>query len=441
MATLTFYGGIGTSTGTKFAIEQDGYRAHFDLGLAYLRARNYWDGRVLVRPDAELRDLIAMGPAPGVDGIYRADALAGTELRPGDGEHTALFLSHLHLDHSALLRFVADEVPVYLSAPSAQLLERLDRSGWGLSGGHPPRLVEQGTWIEHGPLRVGCYDVDHDLPGAMGFVIQTDAGVVAYSGDLRLHGIHPERVDSFVEEARRARPLALVVETTRAGEDVAMWGPQVAEADIPARLVDVLRGRSGLALCNVYPHNLERLAALVRAARELGREAVLEPEFAALLPATEGLRTYATLASRRALVTGALPGWKRELLSASVTAEDLRRAPDRYLLQLSYRNLAELIDLQPPRGSLWTHSNGEPLGAYDPAFLNMKAWLDRFEIDLLLLNSSGHASEEELRGITERIAPRFVFPVHGLFPERLAARGPVEILPRVGQTYVLRDLS
>ncbi len=82
MATLTFYGGIGTATGTKFAVEEQGYRAHFDLGLAYQPGRFYWDGRVFLRQSSELRDLIAMGPAPAIEGIYRAECLSGTSTPP-----------------------------------------------------------------------------------------------------------------------------------------------------------------------------------------------------------------------------------------------------------------------------------------------------------------------------------------------------------------------
>ncbi len=441
MASLTFFGGIGAATGTKFAIEENGYRAHFDLGLAYMPGRLFWDGRVLVRQDAELRDLMAMGPAPSVSGIYRAEALAGTGLQPGDAEHTALFLSHLHLDHSALLRFVAPEVPIYMSRASTDLLQRLDGSGWNLSGGHMVRSVEHGDLVEHGPLRVHCYDVDHDLPGAMGFLVETSAGLVAYSGDLRLHGRHPERVEGFVEEVRQQRPLALIIETTRAGEDVALWGPQLPEKEMPARLLDALRGRTGLAFWNVYPHNVERVGAIAEVAAGVGREAVLEPEFAALLPAQAGIRTYATLAARRAAETGTLPDWKRPLLAGALTADDLRRAPERYLLQLSYRHLPELIDLRPPAGSLWVQSNSEPLGRFDPAFANLQDWLEHFQLEYQSLQSSGHASESELRAITESIAPRFVFPVHGLKPECLAARGPTEILPRLGEVYQLRQLA
>jgi len=441
MATLTFYGGIGTATGTKFALEEQGYRAHFDLGLAYLPGRSYWDGRVLMRRAAELRDLIAMGPAPAVDGIYRAEDLRGTSLRPGDGERTALFLSHLHLDHSALLRFVAPAVPIYMSRASAELLERLEASGWNIAGGHHPRVVSHGACVSHGPFRVRCFDVDHDVPGAMGFCIETGAGVVAYSGDLRLHGRHPEYVDGFIEEARRARPLALIVETTRAGEDPAIWGPQLHEADVLVGLLGAVRGRAGLALVNLYPQNTERVAGIGAVAAELGREAVLEPEYAAALPERAGARVYASLETREAAARGTLPAWKRALLAGAVTAEDIRRAPDHYLVQHSYRHLAELIDLQPPRDSVWVQSNGEPLGPFDPASSNLRTWLSQFDIDYVSLHSSGHASEEELRTITEAIAPRFVFPVHGLQPERLAARGPVEILPRVGQPYPLGQLA
>jgi len=49
--------------------------------------------------------------------------------------------------------------------------------------------------------------VDHDVPGASGFLITTPTASIAFTGDHRWHGLHPELTERFADEARGADVL------------------------------------------------------------------------------------------------------------------------------------------------------------------------------------------------------------------------------------------
>jgi len=58
---------------------------------------------------------------------------------------------------------------------------------------------------EVGGYEIRAFPVDHSIPGALAYALETDAGWVVYTGDLRLHGELREATLKFVEEARRLR--------------------------------------------------------------------------------------------------------------------------------------------------------------------------------------------------------------------------------------------
>ena len=70
--------------------------------------------------------------------------------------------------------------------------------------------------------------------------------------------------------------------------------------------------------------------------------------------------------------------------------------------------------------SAYVHSNGEPLGDYDPRFAQLKDWLADHQIPLQFMNASGHATREDLITLAKEVNPRVIVPWHSFHPEREA---------------------
>ncbi len=443
---LHVYGGVGTIGGTKIAVQEDDDRVLFDFGLAFASGGDFWSDRLRPRPGpGRLRDLIGLGYVPALDGLYRPGEAEAAGLQPGrDDDRTHVFLSHLHLDHMAAVDLLADTVPVWMHTDSLRLFRAVAESGEPPAVPEGVRAFDWGQTVAVGPVRVTPLPVDHDVPGASGLLIETSAGTVVYTGDFRMHGAHPERMEAFIEAARRARPRILLIEGTRLGqvEPNPDDPPTLPEREVPGRVAEYCAEAQGLALITLYPRNTPRIGGIAVAARKAGRTLVLSPEAAHLYAAMggdlRGVAVYRRERDRQALASGTAPAWLRRLLEGEgevLDATAIRAQQDRFLLQLFFPDLPELVDLQPVRGSVFIHSNGEPLGRFDPAYDLMLRWLDRFGLELLHASSTGHAGHDELLRVVEAIRPEILMPIHSRTPELMEVPTVRRVLPETGAAY------
>jgi hypothetical protein len=70
----------------------------------------------------------------------------------------------------------------------------------------------------------------------------------------------------------------------------------------------------------------------------------------------------------------------------------------------------------------------------------MLAWVRGFDLELVVLGSSGHSRPADIRRMVETVAPGVVLPVHSRRPEALLVPGVPTLLPEVGRRYAVRDL-
>ena len=397
--TLTFLH-TGNPTGLKFVVERDGYRCLFDFGLEYAPGRALFSLGLQPRPGRELQDLVAAGAAPDLRGVYASD---------GWDRRTAVFISHLHLDHTSLVRYLHPEAPLFY--PSGMEPVRAGAVAAGYLGWRDPAgtQVAPGETVHWGELAVTFLAVDHDVPGASGFLVEAPDLRLAFTGDQRRHGLHPERIQAFCAAVRGVD--VLVQEGVTLGVEIEH---RTTERDVVAGFAKVLGAHPGLVVVNLTPLNRERVAAFAAAAEAAGRRFLMEPA-AALIAGHEGALTPDLVAAVRA-------------------------DPGRHVLQLGFESLPLLIDLAPPAGSAYVHSNGPPLGPYDPAFRVMEAWAVRFGLDLVALSSTGHAYPEDIARTVREIAPGVVLPVHSAAPDALSVEGVARLIPEAGRVYRASEL-
>ena len=412
MATLRFYGGVGVIGSTKVAVEQDGWRVLLDLGSDIPGREGLVRSPLRLRPEAELRTRILLGEAPPIPHLFRPEAVEGTGVPGGADGRTALFISHAHIDHVGLLGWADPGVPVYAAEETVRMLDVLEAVGQGLDGGPPSvRPMAEGEPIPVGPLLVERHRVDHDIPGASGFLVTTEDGVVAYTGDLRLHGRHPELSERFAKQARGA--AALVIEGTTLSGD-----PRSAvrtEAQVEAAFDEELRRTPGLALLSLYPRDLERAAAFVAIAARRGRRILWPPATAAFLQAL-GLEEI-------------------HELDGDALAE-VRNEPSRFVVQLAADELGTLLDLPLGPGSVFLHANGEPLGPFQAGWDLLQQWLSRLQVPFTSIGASGHATPHDLHRIAEIVQPAVLYPIHTADPFRfMPPPGTLRVLAEYGRSY------
>lgn len=393
---------VGNPTGLKFLVEHGRSRALFEMGVEHAPGAVPFSLGLHPRPGRELADLLAVGMAPRGTGV----------LESWDGR-TSLFLSHLHLDHAALVRWVRPEVPLYYPLGMEELRRDCVAAGYLPWRDPPGTAVRDRGRVVAGEIEVELVAVDHDLPGATGFLIRTPELTIAYTGDHRWHGLHPDRTAAFAQAAAGADVLVQEVVGLGGVPDPDAPPPhEPTEAEVIASFGGLLDRARGLVVANLYPMNRERVRGLGDACAARGRRLLLEPRAAAMA------------------------AWPLVLDEV----ESARRDPAGHCVQLDFWSLPRLIDLEPPPGSIYLHSNGVPLGPYDPAFGVMRAWTEALGLELVFLGATGHSRPADVRRMVEAVRPGVVVPVHGRRPDALRVPGVPTLVPEALRPYTAAEL-
>jgi ribonuclease J len=398
---VEFWGGVGVIGASKVLIHDAGYRVLLDLGLDIPRDGDLFRAPVTVTSGRQLAARLRVGAAPPIPGLYDRAAL-----NPGDplGEPagpTAMFLSHPHIDHAGLTGFIRPDIPLHAAPEAIALLGALGQAGDPLPGPRDCaagetawRPVPAGRPVAVGPMLVERIEVDHDVPGASGYRVTTTDGVLAFTGDIRFHGHHPDRSWAFADAV--AGCDMLVTEGTTLSFDE--MHPPRTEADVARDYEAALAGCRDLILQAIYPRDTDRVQVILAVAAAAGRAVLWPDPVAAFL--------------RAAGVAGALG-----LAEAGPAA--VRDAPGQFVVQLDPGHLPGLLDLPVGPSTVMLHANGEPLGPFDPRWRLYTEWLAHCGVPLRQIGCSGHATQDHLHEMVYRVRPSVVVPIHTRSPHRL----------------------
>lgn len=416
--TFKFWGGLNKIGGNIMEIRYGTDRIIFDFG------RNYDPADVLLsnakgREHSKVADMLRLKMIPHIEGIYEATHLKQANLDLTSVQdstlNTAIFISHLHLDHMGAIEALSPKLPIYMSKPAKELYDVL------VSIGEEPEVPQIKSFNFETPIQVGAikltpYQVDHDTVGVASFLIETPDLKLLNSGDLRMHGQNPELNVAWMEKMAQEKVDFLMIEGTTffpPSDAEERKRVEASEREIPTLLASKLQETLGVAFFNNYHRNIDRLNNLMLGAKAANRTVVFEPETAKI-------------------VDHFLPGSHYVVLGQVDVSEN----PSAYLVQNSFENIFNLVDYN-LENSLYIHTNGTPLGPFDPAYGSMLSFLETLEIEFMSLSISGHASKDAILNIVDTIKPKTLIPWHSLAPETMLPLDPNQevLLPRVDIWY------
>lgn len=444
MTNLQFWGGLRQIGGTIVSVEYGDARVIFDFGLGFNPAENFFDGQVHKREDFLVKDYLKLNLIPRIDGVYSEAALseANQDILPAERseKNTIVIISHLHLDHIGAMGLIDPSIPVYFTKESKDLYDALVEIGEGVPGERAYHTCEYGTAFSVGEINITPLHVDHDIPGACGYHIQTPDGSLVYSGDLRLHGKNPELTHQFITEVKALGVDAMIMEGTTLSSDEeipeeklkpnpAIPDDLLTEDTLISIVAKQLRETKGIAVFNIYHRNVARILGMIEAAKQTGRTAVLEAGTAKIISKLTDVADVIVYQNKT----------KTEIQAGeyqTITAEEINLNPQAYFLQNSYENTLELFDFN-VEGGVYIHSNGVPLGPFDPAYENLQRILAVIQLPFVAIGISGHAIPAHLKYIVDEIDPAILIPLHSFHPERLLPKNGIQFLPEYGVRYAL----
>lgn len=460
MTKLTFYGGVREIGGNKILLETGKSKVFFDFGMSFKKAGLYFSEFLQPRKCNGIGDFLEFGLIPDLTGLYRTDYLKHIGRKGEKRGYDGVFLTHAHADHTSYVHHLRDDIPIYSSEVTKAIMQALEdtgRSGFsdfihlnenfkleekkrgeGLKKARGHRIkrdfqVIRGE-VKVNDIKVTALPVDHSLPGALAYIIETPDGYIVYTGDLRFHGYQGGLTEEFVKIATRLKPKVLITEGTRIKE-----GNGLSEEELQEKVYEVVKRTNGLAVVNFPVRDIDRMNSFFKVAQRAGRKLVINTKQAYLLnllsrtscdcPSLDDVGIYLQrkrwgLIGREDypddIVEQDYSTWEREFINhpSALTYKDIKKNPEHFIFRCDFFELKELIDIKPPEGSCYIRSVTEPFDE-EMQIEKQRAdnWLRRFGLyPYEQIHCSGHASGKELEEIVRRISPRILIPIHTEHP-------------------------
>jgi ribonuclease J len=398
----------------------------------------------------------------------------------------AVFISHAHLDHNGDLSYLDPAIPVYSSRISAFVARAMQITGqsgfereltytsprtpsqtgelvsdrkrpyqaraWRFLDGAlsetakefwekapvkskglaPAPAKAAGDSVAGLPFR--WWAVDHSIPGAIGCAVQTSAGWIGYTGDIRVHGKRGDATRRFAQELAALEPVALLCEGTHIQADTTLTEAGIVDNALP--LVQAAPGK--LAVADFSPRNVERLFSFLDVAERTGRKLLVQPKDVYLLkaiimaddsafpaPATRpNLAVYADPKSAPRPWEVAL---RKEWADRTVTAAEVSADPGAFLLAFSLWDANDLLDMEGIQGGIYLFSNSRAYDEEQAADLDrLRNWVNLMGLTLhgdpdasdgVPLHAAGHAVGPQLVEFVKTVHPKTLIAIHTEQPE------------------------
>lgn len=498
MTGITVLDGAGCIGGNKILLQDGDVRLFFDFGRNFGTTSKYYEKFLEPKTCQGIYEPVLMGLLPPYRDLYRCDLVSeqfnGHRLWEAVdagciGDIRGVLVSHAHVDHIGDIHYLRTDIPIYCSPLTAAIAralqdtsssgdeycyytERTPAAGEYLEGLTKPRNQPANLRTYHltcspradfvevwnslsqkkelagsaefneadscAGLSIRSFPVDHSVYGATAWAVETSAGWVVYTGDIRTGGKYGDWTRQFAEEVSRLKPVALIIEGTRIDSETQATEDQVYDSCLRA-----VRDHSGLVVADFGPRNVERLLVFLQVARDTKRKL-------AVLPADAYLLDLMRKAADKEDLIPALDSsdiriyweyqtssynWKKHLRdtypeSLFVGPDSVRDNQGDFICCFSFWDINELAYIKPAKDSAYIFSSCEAFNEEMKIDAQrLRAWIDRFDLKLYgkldesdqesdPFHVSGHAPAPELKRIVETIRPEKVIPVHCEKPER-----------------------
>ena len=450
---ITFYRGCH-GMGILIEVKYKKDRVIFDFGAPFDPLANIYDGTVLPRIENRVKDAIFLKRAMNVPGLYSAKDVNGLDVIPYEScdLNTAILICHLHLDHMSEIDKVHPNIPIYIHTDGLKMQEQID-------------IMEENTiyrnynsfeyneLISVGEIKVTPYFSDHPCAGSASFLIETPDSKILYSGDIRYHGKQREYAFKVMEDFNNKNIDLLIIDSTTTSPSEFIMNDElkdkyskpskdilpgsILEQDIYDDVYDALKDFDGIGVFNMYPRDISMLENMYEVGKKMNRVTLFEPYYANILYSLKGIK--ANIIEPINIDKEYIEQLRKDFNFISI--DEVRKNPNKYLLQNSYSNILNLISLDGINGKYY-HLLGEPLVAGTKEYSIMCNFINKLNWDFktyINLYSFSHAYPNHLAYVIDKVNAKTVVAVHSKHPENLNPMNSIQFFPEEGIEYNLND--
>ena len=410
---VTIYRGTHEIGGTFLELKTDNTRILLDAGYPL-----FLDGLPIEKEVAEypVEKLLDLKVIPRVDGLYSWD----------DPGFDAVVISHAHIDHYGLVKYIHPSIPIYMSPGSKKLIEVSQM--FGIVDQYNINFVEFEMYkpFEIGDISIKPYLMDHSAFDAAAFEIKAQGKTVIYSGDFRGHGRKSVCLDTFINNVAKSADVLFIEGTMFGRQDEEI----LTEDGLLKKVMDVSKGVAGPVLFQSSSQNIDRLVSFYKASRKLGKLFIIDVYTANVLnelrklgkklPYPSGrygnIRVYFPYHLTTKMFDRGYGGYMSQFRDYKITWEEMKEEQKNILMAVrpSIRGALPKCGFRDGMFiySLW---QGYRDSKYQQTF---EEKLKEYGFSMMHIHTSGHASVKDISKTIRGLRPKKIIPVHSMYPEQ-----------------------
>ncbi len=324
-------------------------------------------------------------------------------------------ITHAHYDHIGaiphLIPQLGEKLPLYATDITCAIIQKRQED-YKQYGTHLNlNVIKNDTRLRLGSFNVEFFGVSHNVPGSVGVIVETPAGIVVHTGDFKIDLKSDIAGKTEVEKITalgKKNVLALLSDSTNAREA----GRQFSEQDIKVELEDVIKNAKGRLIIGTFASLLGRLNQIIQLAEKYKKRVAVDGR---------SMKINIEIAKRL--------GYMDFNQKTLMPLEDVNRHPperviilatgaqgeDRAVLMRLANREHRILSLE--RGDTVVFSSSViPGNERTVQRLTDKLYREGAEVinyRMLDIHAGGHAKREDLKQMVQWIRPRYLMPIEG----------------------------
>ncbi|MCS7116526.1 MAG: MBL fold metallo-hydrolase [Nitrososphaerota archaeon] len=462
---VTLYGAVGRIGGNIVLIEYKDRPIIIDFGKDFKQYRKYFEFPSPLPTRSITRELIKTEIVPQIRDskgnilpLYEKFEDGRLIEEEGESPVKDVFISHAHMDHSGFLTLLRKQIKIHMGGManliySTMMMTKrevtLESKLYWDECGKGERIARlkiepfhRGSKIDIDGIQIIPYPVDHSVPGAYGFIVQTPDKKIGYTGDFRMHGPAHTLTEDF-KEALSKEPLDLLIcEGTNMGIG-RVESEERVEKDAYKLIETSFKSGNRLVIVEVRSSDIDRIITFAQIAKELDSKIAVTPRMGYLLYQIQRsgldrrlLRSIPSLYKDVKVLMKSkarLEWWEKDLLEdqriETIDHTELKSPSSKTIVLDSGR--FNVFEVTPPPGTLYIQSISEHIDEEEEfgeeRFINAMAL---YGIIVYRLHSSGHVEPIDLINFINEVKPKRLIPIHTEHPEAFSEifKGKMEVL-------------
>ncbi len=429
---ITFYSGLDTVGGVVMEVIYKNSRIIMEIGATYNPGFNLYDGNVNQR-NSYIKDGIWINDISRIDGLYAEKEISGLNLLPAEKSNlkTAVFITHLHLDHMANMGVISNDIDVFLSKNAQIIQQALEDIGNGVFSKRTYYL-DIPEEVKIGDIYIKSFCLNPDSYQDYSFYIETPDLKFHYTGDIFLYGVYEKNIIKEIQFLKEKEIDILICEGTGFLPD---WLKKttkyekelypslkpikgvINEERLLQRTQQIINDYEGLIIFNYYKREMCHAEYWFDFAANSNRTLVFEPKSAYIL--NRFFNSSYNVMIPDTYKENNYPKYLTQVIKENniITKEEVLSNPGKYIVQNSFENILELLDYRNIK-TLYLHHSGTPLGDYDPQFKKLQLILDKANIAYQHIYEGedgeffSHAIANQLLWYIKEVNAKLLIPSH-----------------------------